>query len=249
MAKEKTSKANKKEVGTSMELYAKVQTVIDELDKAFFNGKGKEKIPQVVFAINNRCKSCVVAYVQADALYDKSTDKKLQYMAINPDYLNRKLEHIIATICHELCHVYEHAYIHIPRGGYHDRQWAELMAECGLEPKYLNASKTAVDHKIIKGGAFEEFAKAFEEKHGKDFFNIVSYSSEVQKKTRKALGLKGDEDSDEPRADNADKPIKKYNRNKIKYVCRGCGLKVWGKSGLSISCNECMETLDEEEAE
>jgi predicted SprT family Zn-dependent metalloprotease len=239
------AKTNK---GTSVELYSKVQTVIDELDKAFFSGKGKEKIPQVVFAINTKCKACVVAYVQADALYDKKTDKKLQYMAINPDYLNRKQKDILSTVCHELCHVYEHAYIHIPRGGYHDKQWAKLMEDCGLEPKYLNTSKTAVDHKIIKGGAFEDFAKAFEEKYGEDFFNIVSYSSEVQKKTRKALGIKGDdEDDDTPRADNADKPVKKYNRNKIKYVCRGCGLKVWGKPGLSVSCNECMETLDEEE--
>ncbi len=112
----------KKEEGTSITLYSKVQTVIDELDKAFFSGKGKQKIPQVVFAINNRCKSCVVADVQADALYDKSTDKKLQYLAINPDYLNRKLKDTLAAICHELCHVYENAFIHIPRGGYHDKQ-------------------------------------------------------------------------------------------------------------------------------
>lgn len=243
MAKAKT---NKKEEGTSITLYSKVQTVIDELDKAFFSGKGKQKIPQVVFAINTRCKSCVVAFVQADALYDKKTDKKLQYLAINPDYLNRKLKDTLGTICHELCHVYENAFIHIPRGGYHDKQWAELMAECGLEPKYLNTSKTAVDHKIIKGGAFEDFVNGFIEKYGEDFFNIVSYSSEVQKKTRKALGIKEGDDEDEPKADNADKPIKKYNRNKIKYVCRGCQMKVWGKSGLSIHCNECDEDLEEE---
>jgi hypothetical protein len=110
----------------------------------------------------------------------------------------------------------------------------------------LNTSKTAVDHKIIKGGAFEDFVKAFTEKYGEDFFNIVSYSSEVQKKTRKALGIKDDEDDGEPKADNADKPIKKYNRNKIKYICPGCQMKVWGKSGLSIHCNECNEDLEED---
>lgn len=241
MARTKT----KKEEGTSITLYSKVQTVIDELDKAFFSGKGKQKIPQVVFAINNRCKSCVMAFVQADALYDKSSDKKLQYLAINPDYLNRKLKDTLATICHEICHVYENAFIHIPRGGYHDKQWASLMAECGLEPKYLNTSKTAVNHKIIKGGVFEDFVKAFTEKYGEDFFNIVSYSSEVQRKTRKELGIEGD-DEDELKPDNADKPIKKYNRNKIKYVCHGCQMKVWGKSGLSIHCNDCDEDLEEE---
>lgn len=237
------------ETKTSLELYTKVQTVIDELDKVFFSGKGKQKIPQVVFAINNRCKRCCLAYVQADALYDKNTDKKLQYMAINPDYLNRSIGEVVSTICHELCHVYEHAYIHIPRGGYHDKQWADLMKDCGLEPKYFNKGKTTVSHTIIKGGEFEAFMKKFVEEHGENFFNIVSYSQEVQKKTRKELGLEDgdDEEDEEPKADNADKPIKKYNRNKIKYICPSCGMKVWGKSGLSISCNECMETLEEEE--
>lgn len=235
-----------KEVKTSAELYGKIQTVIDELDKRFFSGADKEKIPEVVFAINNKCRSCVVAYVQADALYDKKTDKKLQYMGINPDYLDRKLEEILSTVCHELCHVYEHAYIHIPRGGYHDKQWSELMISCGLEPKYLNSSKTAVTHTIVKDGAFDKFVTEFKEKYGEDYFNIVSYSAEVMKRTRKELGIEDDEDDDSPKPDNADKPIKKYNRNKIKYVCPGCGCKVWGKPGLNISCNDCMETLEEE---
>lgn len=42
------------------------------------------------------------------------------------------------------------------------------------------------------------------------------------------------------------KTIKKYNRNKIKYICHGCQMKVWGKSGLSIHCNDCDEDLEEE---
>ena len=86
---------------------------------------------------------------------------------------------------------------------------------------------------------------AFTEKYGEDFFNIVSYSSEVQKKTRKALGIKDDEDDDEPKADNADKPIKKYNRNKIKYICKGCGMSLWGKGNLYIICGNCNERLEE----
>lgn len=239
--------AKTKEVKTSTELYAKIQLVIDELDKRFFSGAKKEKIPQLVFAVNNKCRSCVISYVQPDALYDKKTDTKLQYMGINPDYLDRPIGEILSTVCHELCHVYEHAYIHIPRGGYHDRQWAELMRDCGLEPKYLNSSKTAVTHTIIKDGAFDKFISDFVEKYGADYFNIVSYSAEVMRRTRKELGIEDDEDDDDtPRPDNADKPIKKYNRNKIKYVCHGCDSKVWGKSGLSIHCNDCDCDYEEE---
>ena len=238
----------KKELKTSGELYTKIQLVIDSLDKSFFSGKKKESIPQLVFAINNKCKSCVVAYVQPDALYDKKTDTKLQYMGINPDYLDRSIGEILSTICHELCHVYEHAYIHIPRGGYHDKQWATLMEECGLEPIYNNTSKTSVHHKIVPGGAFEKFVADFTEVHGADYFNIVSYSTEIARRTRKELGIE-EPDDDSPKPDNADKPIKKYNRNKIKYVCPGCSTKVWGKPGLAIRCIECDEDFEEEDHE
>ena len=235
------------EVKTSTELYAKIQKVIDALDKAFFSGKGKAKIPEVVFAINNSCRACVVAYVQADALYDKSNNTKLQYMGINPSYLDRSIEHILGTICHELCHVYENAFIHIPRGGYHDKQWASLMEDCGLEPKYLNKSKTAVTHNIKEGGEFEAFVEKFKEENGEDYFNIVAYSAEVERKTKKALGIEDDGEDDSPKPDNADKPVKKYNRNKIKYTCPDCGAKVWGKSGLNIYCNDCECSFEEEE--
>lgn len=57
----------------------------------------------------------------------------------------------------------------------------------------------------------------------------------------------GQEEEDGPRVDNADKPIKKYNRNKVKYTCPDCGAKVWGKAGLRIACEDCCELFDEEE--
>lgn len=238
------------EVKTSTELYAKIQTVIDELDANFFSGKGKQPIPELVFAINNQCRVCVTAFVSPDALYDKKNDKKLQYMGINPRHLNRDVGEILATICHELCHIYENAYIHIPRGGYHDRQWAELMNDCGLNPVFLNKSKTAVSTKIVEGGKFAEYIEIFKDFHGEDYFNIVEYSPLVEHNTRVALGIEdGDIVSDTPKADNADKPIKKYNRNKVKYTCPDCQSKVWGKAGLHIECVDCACSFEEEEHE
>ena len=234
------------EVKTSTELYAKIQTVIDELDKNFFSGKGKQPIPELVFAVNNQVRSCVTAFVSPDSLYDKKNNKKLQYMGINPKHLDRDVGEILATICHELCHLYEVAYIHIPRGRYHTKQWADLMADCGLEPKYLNKSRTAVSETIIEGGIFEQFIKDFKEKYNEDYFNIVEYSQSVEHRTKVALGIE-DSDEDTPKADNADKPIKVYNRNKVKYTCPNCQSKVWGKAGLHIECTDCTCAFEEEE--
>lgn len=234
---------------TSTELYAKIQNVIDELDSAFFSGKGKEKIPELVFAINNQCRACVMAFVSPEALYDKERDMKLQYLGINPKYLDRTVQDILATICHELCHVYENAYIHIPRGGYHDKQWESLMNDCGLTAVILSKSRTKVSTKVTEGGEFEKFVEEFKERYGEYYFNIVEYSTEVEHKTKVALGIEddGEGEDDSPKPDNADKPIKKYNRNKIKYTCPNCKAKVWGKSGLNIYCNDCECSFEEEE--
>lgn len=238
------------ELKTSEELYKKIQKVIDELDNTFFSGKGKQNIPELVFAINNQVRSCVTAFVAPDSLYDKVNNKKLQYLGINPKHLNRDISEILATICHELCHIYENAYIHIPRGGYHDKQWAELMTECGLTPVFLNKSKTAVSTRITEGGEFETFVKNFREENGEDYFNIVEYSQEIEHKTKVALGIEDDDSEDDtPKADNADKPIKKYNRNKVKYECESCGAKVWGKAGLWIRCKSCSYDFTEEKPE
>ena len=235
------------DVKTSTELYSKIQLVIDELDKNFFSGKGKQPVPEVVFAINNTCHACVTAFVSPDALYDKKNDKKLQYIGINPKHLNRDISEILATICHELCHVYENAYIHIPRGGYHDKQWTELMKDCGLCPVLLNKSKTSVSTKITEGGEFENFIKEFREKYSEDYFNIVEYSPAIEHQTKIALGIEEGDDFvyDTPRADNADKPVKKYNRNKIKYTCPSCKVSLWGKGSLNIICGNCNEQLEE----
>ena len=234
----------------SLELYGKIQKAIDLLDSRFFSGKGKQRLPDVVFAINNMCKSSMTAYVSPEALYDKKSDKKLQYLGINPRHLNRGLEGILATLCHEMCHVYENAYIHIPRGGYHDKKWEELMDDCGLEAVPLNKSRTAVATRIKDGGEFEEWVKIFREECGEDYFNIVEYSQELVHEIRVALGLgDGDGDGDEPKADNADKPVKKYNRNKTKYTCPDCGAHVWGKSGLHIECSDCGRSFEEENEE
>ena len=234
----------------TVELYNKFQVAVDWIERMFFLTKGKYKFPKVVMSVNTNCKYCVTAFVSPEGLYDIQKDEKIQYLAINPKYLNRDIGSILATLCHELCHIYENAYIHIPRGGYHDKQWAELMTDCGLEAVVLNKSKTSVSTKIKEGGVFADLVKDFTDSFGEEYFNIVEYSPEIEHKTKVKLGLIDSEDTEDdgiPKADNADKGIKKYNRNKVKYVCSSCEAKVWGKSGLRIHCNDCDCDFEEEE--
>lgn len=231
------------ETKTTLEVYRKFQKAVDLIEEKFFIGKGKRSFPRCVLAVNNKCKSVVCAFVQNNALFDKSNGDKIQYLGINPSYLARGNEYILLTLCHELCHIYEHAFIHIPRGGYHDKAWALLMKDCGLEPVYLNKSKTAVNEKIIEGGEFEAFVKDFTEEYG-DYFNVVGYSQTVAQGYKDRNPDSNIDLSDAPIADNADTPVKVYNRNKTKYEC-SCGKVLWGKGNLYIICGDCSLRMKE----
>ena len=233
-----------KEKEDALEVYSKFQKAIDSIEKVFFLRKDRKKFPRFVFAINNKCKSAV-AFVSPNALFDKTDGKKVQYLGVNPRYLDMGTAYVLQTLCHELCHVYEHAYIHIPRGGYHDKQWHELMISCGLEPVYQNSSKTSVSDRIIEGGEFGSFVKAFEEENP-NFFNVVAFTQSVVSGW-KENNPDSEADEEGAMADNADKPGKTYNRNKIKYICPSCNSKVWGKAGLHITCTDCGEDFVEEE--
>ena len=220
----------------------KFLNAMKRIEERFFTGKGKKAFPPLVFAVNTRCSKHVIAFVQSKGLYDTKLNTTVQYLAVNPDYTGRDAGEVLATLCHELCHVYEEAYIHIPRGGYHDRQWAELMADCGLEPVYNNTSRTSVHHKVVEGGEFQKFIGDFTAEFGADYFTLQSYANYLVTTGGKPAVAEGEG------ADNADKPVKKYNRNKIKYVCQDCGAKVWGKAGLRLMCVECSCEYEAEEA-
>lgn len=217
-------------------IYSKMQTAVDEIEKYFFTSKKMERFPSVLYAVNYSCSRGVVAYVRPNSLYDTDKKEVVQYLCINPSFLSRGLEYLLSTLVHELCHVYEIAYIHIPRGGYHTKEWAQLMEGCGLAPRYHNASRTSVDETIIEGGVFVSFVEYFTKKYGANYFNLTTHDCITTDNGNKPTTPA---DDGRPRADNADKPIKIYNRNKIKYTCAGCGAKVWGKANLHIICADC----------
>lgn len=243
----KPATATRKNDKITKVIYSKMQCAVDEIEKFFFTSKKLEKFPPVLYAVNYSCARGVVAYVRPASLYDTEKKEVVHYLCINPSFLSRGLEYLLSTLVHELCHVYESEYIHIARGGYHDKQWHDLMIGCGLQPRYQNASRTAVDETIIEGGIFTDFVKYFIGKYGEAYFNLATYTPKLDDEGNPAP-VTPPADDGRPRADNYGKPIKVYNRNKIKYTCCGCGAKVWGKPNLHIFCGDCIVKGEKEKA-
>jgi len=108
------------------------------------------------------------------------------------------------------------------RSGYHNLEWAYMMEQVGLYPSDTaqpggKRSGAKVSHYIIEGGVFD-----------------------VACKELLATGLTitwADAANEEQR--------KKKAVTRAKYSCPMCGLNMWGKPGVFVSCMSCEETMEE----
>jgi hypothetical protein len=165
----------------------------------------------------------------ADALADWAESLEaglgaIREISLNPAYLKmRTPRETMATLVHEMCHLWQQVYGKPSRGGYHNAEWADAMDRVGLTPSTTAAPGGArtgqkVSHYIAIGGAFERAFEALPEGARLPFVC-----------------------DETPRAKAAAK-----RASKSPYVC-GCGCKVWGKPGLRLTCDTCGDAFEVEE--
>lgn len=209
-------------------------------------------------------------------------------IALNPGYFAvRHIEETLATLVHEMAHMYQ-LYFGTPgRRGYHNKEWSGIMMELGLFPTN-NGLPTgmqtgeSVSHVIIEGGKFDLVCQKL---LGTEFriswldrYPPVDRIQPLKKFTEADLAVtkpkvissltheyNGYEDEDEldniipvdftlPSSSSSqpfstafieeDLPeyliLPRIDRSlRTKYQCSGCGISVWGKPGLRISCINC----------
>src|SRR5450756_2278696 len=67
-------------------------------------------------------------------------------IALNPaHFATRKPDEVLATLAHEMVHLWQHHFGKQPRKGYHDKQWAAKMFDIGLIPTCLLYTSDAAD--------------------------------------------------------------------------------------------------------
>lgn len=191
----------------------------------FFNKKlFSDTLPPCMIVLHRRRNAR--GYFHAERYFDKSSKSKkvqsIDELAMNPDDFDRPDISILSTLVHEMAHVWRHRCSDKKpsRGGYHDKVWANKMEEIGLMPSSTGAEggkKTGqkVTHYIIKSGKFETLCLSFLK--GRK----IQLSSFPMPSLSESKG-----------------------KNKIKYSC-SCGINIWGKPNLDISCNQCNESFVE----
>jgi len=152
---------------------------------------------------------------------NRKDEKNVHEISINPDGLDRKDEEWQATLVHEMCHLWQYDFGKPSRGNYHNKEWANKMESVGLMPSTTGEP----------GG----------KKTGQGMTHYIIPGGAFITAFNKLKNLKINYTSSARITAQIKKPA-----NKTKYTCE-CGVNVWGKPGLNITCNLCQKLFLETE--
>lgn len=170
-------------------------------------------------------------------------DENRYELNIGAEHLNRNPEEILATLMHEMTHLYC-----IEQGikdtsnnfRYHNKHFKEQAELRDLEISYAKGigwSRTKAAPKLIE--------------------NIRNWGLDYQIQDHRLLygdmsgyGGKGTGDDDNHGSGGTDdvegKAVKKKSSTR-KYVCPACGISVRATKDVYILCGDCQETMEKEE--
>jgi predicted SprT family Zn-dependent metalloprotease len=203
-------KANGHDAITPVE-YQAFQQAYDFFNHELFGNS----LPHVLVTLQRR--SHTKGYFSPDRFAGRGVAEKVHELALNPDsFTSRTDEEILATLTHEMTHVWQCAHGDPGRPGYHNREWADKMKALGLYPSNdgnVSGKETGqnMSHYIIADGAF---AEAYGKLKAKGFQLHWESAAREGNKTKIA--------------------------SKTKYSCPQCQQNAWAKPEAWLVCGECQ---------
>ncbi len=235
----------------TLQTSAELQIAFDHFNEHLFDSK----LPQCLITLQ-REKNCEGYF--SHKRFTNHRGEAIDEIALNPSFfLIRSLTEIMQTLVHEQCHLYQQWFGKAGRGRYHNKEWADLMESIGLMPSSTGkeGGKRTGDKMSdypIEGG---RFLKACDQLLTKKY--LISWADRFPPKKAMTHNIEAlselenwhltiDENLNIMTEDGESIiAIESPKKNRTKYTCNNCGINVWGKSDLIISCNECAQTLTE----
>lgn len=204
----------------TLKQYTDLDKAYEYFNKHLFNNR----LPDCLITLNRKTGSR--GYYHHQKFEGRDNKSRISEIALNPDCFNDRTDlEILSTLVHEMCHVDQFLLPDPPRRGYHDKEFALIMNEIGLQASSTGevggkATGQRMSHYIIDGGKFEKVAGAFLLSGSKFQWNSVleTKESKERKKTRE------------------------------KFTCPTCLQAAWAKKTAKLACGECkVEMIIEEE--
>tara|TARA_R110002049_G_scaffold285233_1_gene466037 strand:+ start:8345 stop:9055 length:711 start_codon:yes stop_codon:yes gene_type:complete len=202
------------------ELYDALQEAYEFLNVALFDGS----LLNCVITLQRRNR----AYGYFSPMrFERRNGPSRDEIALNPSYFpTRSLADTLATLAHEMVHLWQSHYGKPGRRGYHNREWADKMRVIGLQPSSNGAvggreTGDTMSHYILPDG---QFITAIETLKRQGF--RLEWSESIHYRSAAA-----EPDSGESAGESENKSGKR-----VKYTCPGCGLNAWARHNAQIKC-------------
>ncbi|SHJ87315.1 SprT-like family protein [Arenibacter nanhaiticus] len=216
----------------SSKFYGLFQFIFDYYNRALFQGQIKDCL-----IVITRRKNVMghYSYRRWYHMEERETDE----LALNPSMFVRfPLIEICQTMVHEMCHGWQYHYGTPSRPGYHNSEWAQKMQSLGLMPSHngevggKTTGQRMNDYPIKEGRFLAATEKLMNDRIFAGLYlevnpEILSQITQDRPLYEQVKDLVLVQEEARPR----------NKKQKVKYSC-GCS-NVWGKPGLSMSCNHC----------
>jgi len=156
-------------------------------------------------------------------------------IALNPSHFpDRPQEEVLATLAHEMVHLWQHHFGAPGRGRYHNKEWVEKMRSIGLQPTSTGKDDGAetgdvMGHLIVPDGPFDRVVRKLLARG-----LVVSWTEQPEKRPVAGDDADGDEDG----------KAESKSGKRVRYICPHGDMKAWAKHGAKLVCGEHMETME-----
>jgi hypothetical protein len=219
------SDSNIQTLKPTRETYDPLQLAYETFNRALF----ENTLPNCLITLQRRKRT--YGYFCGDR-FGRSDGTLTDEIALNPTHFrDRPVEEVLATLGHEMVHLWQHHFGKPGRGRYHNLEWAEKMKAIGLQPTSTGKEGGAeigdvMAHMIVPDGAFDRTVKKM---LAKGF--VLSWTEQPEKTVA----------GDELDADGDDQPSKSGKR--VKYVCPQGDMKAWARHDAKLVCGEHMQAM------
>lgn len=201
-----------KKINPTKQTYDALNKAYEFFNRRLFDGT----LPPCLVTLQRRNRA--YGYFFGERFATRDGKEVTDEIALNPRFFqDRTTEQSLSTLTHEMVHLRQHHFGKPSRAAYHNKEWAKMMMEVGLQPSTTGqpggrTTGQTCSHYILPG---DRFAVACAEllKSGCDitYVEVLHDESEAQRK----------------------------RETKTKYTCPKCRLNAWAISGVIIFCGEC----------
>lgn len=232
--------------------FVPTQDAYGELDQAYnhFNNElFGGQLPPCLITLQREKKT--YGYFSAQRFINQDDKTFTDEIAINPAYFGViPLIEVMQTIVHEMVHLWQHHFGKPGRRRYHNREWGDKMKAVGLmpsdtgQPGGKQTGERMADYPIDGGVFVQAFEKLVATSFRITWFDHYPHRHVAPQALQAAL--EGSVEGVDPQNIVApvEGPQTPTKQTRAKYTC-ACEINLWGKPGLSITCNACSSPFVE----